>query len=251
MGEAIWLYLWLLDKMTSVNENGIGKVMGNAPITHEQITTDLGIHRNTYVKYVKKLRDAGYIHTLRTPYGLIITVNKAEKIFGKKSSTRTRASKKLSDAPKRVQLSKSDAHEKVHKMHTNVSPDAHERVQTNKTIQDNTVDNTSNTNVLAEPAKPVRYGKPEINDMFDFWSREVGYDIESKVTANRRACSNLVKKYGKEKLEQLIRGVAIAQSDQYAPRISDFSELQSKANQLVAWGKTKMHADISAKGVVL
>jgi DNA-binding transcriptional regulator YhcF (GntR family) len=94
MGEAVWLYLWLLDKMTSVNENGVGKVLGNTPVTHELLAADLGIHRNTYGKYVKRLRDAGYINTLRTPYGLIITVNKAEKIF-KKGSTRTGASKVL------------------------------------------------------------------------------------------------------------------------------------------------------------
>lgn len=93
----------------------------------------------------------------------------------------------------------------------------------------------STTNVVA----PERYGKPEINKLFDYWAEAVGYNVESKVTANRRAASNLLKKYGPEKLSRLIEGVALTQSDPYAPGIADFCDLQSKVNQLIAWGKKK------------
>lgn len=238
MGEAVWLYLWLLDKMTSVNENGVGKVLGNQPVTNELIAADLGIHRNTYGKYVKRLREAGYIQTIRSPYGLIITVNKAEKIFTKRS-TRTSASKKLSsDAHDDVQL-KRDAHERVPKMHTIRASDAHDDVHVIKTIQDNTIDNTSITNVIDEKvsSEKKRYGKPEINELFDFWESTVGYKIEGKVTANRRAASTLLKKHGKSDLERLIQGVALSHEDRYGPRISDFSQLQQKVNELIAWGR--------------
>lgn len=84
-----------------------------------------------------------------------------------------------------------------------------------------------------------RYGNPEINDMFDFWENELGYKIESRLQPNRNACSNLLKKHGKGKVEQLIKGVVIAQQDKYAPRIADFADLQSKLNQLVLWGKNR------------
>jgi hypothetical protein len=93
----------------------------------------------------------------------------------------------------------------------------------------------SNTNVLGA----VRLGSSEINEIFDFWEEQVGYKIESRVKANRFACSNLLKKHGRDKLKQLIKGVALAQNNQYAPRISDFSQLQQKLNDLMVWGKQR------------
>lgn len=104
------------------------------------------------------------------------------------------------------------------------------------------------TNVVGADA-PVRHGKPEINELFDLWEHEVGYKVEGKITANRRAASNLLKKYGPDKLGQLIKGVALAQNDKYAPRIADFCDLQAKANQLIAWGKTEIHGSTSSRGV--
>lgn len=100
------------------------------------------------------------------------------------------------------------------------------------------LDKTNNTNVLLADRPPDKR-KPEINSMFECWRLNVGYDIEAKVQANRRACSNLLKKHGETKLTQLINGVALAHSDQYAPRISDFCDLQSKQNQLIAWGNSR------------
>lgn len=85
MGEAVWLYLWLLDRMTSVTETGFGKVLGGKPITKDDFISSFpSLSRPTYERYIKKLRDAGYIDTVRTPYGLVIKVHKAEKIFGNK-----------------------------------------------------------------------------------------------------------------------------------------------------------------------
>lgn len=235
MREAIWLYLWLLDRMTSVNENGTGKVIGGQPVTNEMITADLGVHRNTYHKYIKVLREAGYIQTLRTPHGLVITVNKAKKIF-QKSSTRT------SDSQTRVIHTKraSDAHDQGSAAQT--------RVHVNKDNTRQYKDNTSITNVIGAKA-PESFGKPEINDLFDYWAQEVGYNIESRVKQNRAAASNLVKKHGKAKLQQLIRGVALTHSDQYAPRISDFSQLQQKVNELMVWGKQKHGTQVQGKGI--
>jgi hypothetical protein len=105
MGEAVWLYMWLLDKMTTVNENGAGKVLGNKPIKFSEIVEDLGVSRQTYGRWVDKLRATGYINTLRTPLGLIITVNKAKK--GKATTPKSDVpkssitkQKRVSDVPK-------------------------------------------------------------------------------------------------------------------------------------------------------
>ena len=100
MGEAIWLYLWLLDKMTSINENGIGRVLGNQPVTYTQLYVELGMPERTYQRYVSRLRKYGYINTLRTPRGLIFSVTKATKLF--KRSAKNGVSHSPSDPPKSV-----------------------------------------------------------------------------------------------------------------------------------------------------
>lgn len=81
MGNSIWVYLWLLDRMTSISEDGIGKVLGGKPVTHSDISTELPMPERTYRKCVGELRKHGYINTIRTPYGLSFTINKAKKPF--------------------------------------------------------------------------------------------------------------------------------------------------------------------------
>ncbi len=81
MGVAVWLYMWCLDKMTSINEQGIGKVLGGKPIKYEEIEKELGISIRTYRRWLSMLSGAGYINLIRAPYGVVITVNKAVKKF--------------------------------------------------------------------------------------------------------------------------------------------------------------------------
>ena len=88
---TVWLFLWLLDKMTIINhEIGEGKVLGGKPIKYEDIKKELEITRITYTRYLKTLRDGGYIKTTRTPYGLSITIFKAFKVFGQKTDVSTK-----------------------------------------------------------------------------------------------------------------------------------------------------------------
>ena len=93
----------------------------------------------------------------------------------------------------------------------------------------------------------VKYGKLEINELFDYWNEKVGYPISSRIKQNRNACNNLSKKYGVDGTKQLIDGVVLAQSDEYAPRIADFSDLQAKTNKLIMWGKQTQ----SKKGIAV
>lgn len=105
---------------------------------------------------------------------------------------------------------------------------------------DNNIDNKENTgitNVIGET--PEKYGRDDINEMFDYWEARVGYAITSRRQPNRNACKNLLARYKDKGLKQLIDATAIAQSDQYAPRVSDFASMQSKLNELIAWGKRK------------
>ncbi len=247
MGEAVWLYMWLQDKNTSVNENGMGKVLGNEPIKYEKhIKNSLGISRATYVRWVDRLREAGYVNTLRTPGGLIITITKAKKFDnnGKKRSVKIEHHKP-SDVAKvthrdvaKVQQLKTNSD--VAYMNSDVAESNIDVANSNiqyKTRQILDKDNTSITNVIGET--PQVFGKTEINNLFEYWKQKTGVGIASNVQRNRNACNNLYRKYGDEKLRQLVDGVALAQSTAYAPRISDFCELQSKLTQLLTWGKSR------------
>lgn len=100
-------------------------------------------------------------------------------------------------------------------------------------LNDNTIKRTKKkkkniTNVI---------GKPEINELFDYWLEKTGIPISSKIQMNRNACNNLFNKNGMEKTKKLIDGVALAQTDKYAPGIADFIQLQSKLSELLVWGK--------------
>lgn len=87
ISEAIWLFLWLLDKMTIINhETGVGKVLGGKPVKFEEVVADLGISMRTYRRWVKMLEIGGYISTTRTPYGLCFEVFNSFKVFGQRSA---------------------------------------------------------------------------------------------------------------------------------------------------------------------
>lgn len=218
MGVSIWLYLWLLDAMTSISEQGVGSVLGGKPIKYEDVNKDLGLSRSTYLRYVATLKEAGYIETKRTPVGLVITVHKAKKIF-KKGSVKSDTSQKASDMSKVTHLmSENDTSNK-----------------------DNTVDNTSITNVIRQkPDKRV----PEIDGLFAYWQEVTGLEIVSRRQANRNAASNLIKKHTADGVRRLVQGVALAHGDRYAPRIADFTQLQAKQNELILWGKQQGKSNV-------
>lgn len=117
--------------------------------------------------------------------------------------------------------------------------------QSNTLTRSKKVRSKNNTKVLGETPT---YGNPEINDLFSKWSEIIGYEIASNKQNNRNACNNLLKKHGKDKLEQLLRGVALSQTDKYAPRISDFVSLQSKLSELLSWGKRQSSTKV--KGII-
>lgn len=83
MGISVWFYMWLIDKMTSIDEEGVGKILGGKPIKYADVAEELGVSMRTYRRWTTMLENAGYINTVNAPYGLVITVNKAHKRFGK------------------------------------------------------------------------------------------------------------------------------------------------------------------------
>ena len=100
-------------------------------------------------------------------------------------------------------------------------------------------------------AKPavIDKSKPDINLMFEQWATITGVPINGQQQANRRACSNLLKKYGTEKLTQLIQGVAKAQSQEFAPQIANFTQLQAKQDSLILWGRKQAQEENNSEVV--
>lgn len=97
---------------------------------------------------------------------------------------------------------------------------------------------------------PVKTKTPsvDIDEMFQYWEQTIGYRIDGRIKHNRYACSNLLKKHTKDGLMRLIDGVLLAKADRYAPNIADFTQLQSKFNELISWGQRQKNK--SMVGVV-
>jgi hypothetical protein len=120
------------------------------------------------------------------------------------------------------------------------------QVNTNK-VNTDLVKTEKETTDVVRP-KP---GNADINEIFDYWLTTTGLEIVSKVKANRFAASNMLKKHGKEKLMQLVNGVALSRDDPYAPRIADFVQLQFKLNELLVWGRSKTRSQERAQVLAL
>ncbi len=69
MGDAVWLFMWLVNKQTKPD----GTVLGGRPIKCFEIGAGLGYHRVTVLRHIRTL-EAGYIAVKRTPYGLVIRI---------------------------------------------------------------------------------------------------------------------------------------------------------------------------------
>ena len=83
MGSAVWEFMWCLDKITKIDDDGIGWVLGGKPVNLGDIAKEIGIHRVNVSKHLAKLTKHGYLHLTHAPYGIVIRVSKAKKRFGK------------------------------------------------------------------------------------------------------------------------------------------------------------------------
>lgn len=80
MGSCIWQFLWCLDKVTKIDQDGVGVVLGGKPVQLKDIT---GGHRVTVSRNLTHLEKEGYIKLTHTPYGIIIRVMKMKKRFNR------------------------------------------------------------------------------------------------------------------------------------------------------------------------
>jgi hypothetical protein len=79
MGMALWLFLWCLDKIT-YEEDGVGHVLGGAPVKMEEIAAELGRSSRALRRDLRTLKSR-YLRLRWTPYGYVIHVLNSRK-FG-------------------------------------------------------------------------------------------------------------------------------------------------------------------------
>lgn len=78
MGQAIWLYGWLVLRQTR-ERDGIGFVLGGRPISYREIEEETGFARKTLERWMQNLRRSRYIETTTAPGGIIVRIHKAKK----------------------------------------------------------------------------------------------------------------------------------------------------------------------------
>jgi hypothetical protein len=78
IGSALWEFVWCLDKITEESD-GIGVVLGGAPVKIKQIANDLARSEHTVRRNLDRLQDGNYVNRTRTPYGFTIRVRNSYK----------------------------------------------------------------------------------------------------------------------------------------------------------------------------
>ena len=110
--------------------------------------------------------------------------------------------------------------------------------------------NVTKVTLAQEPKSS--YGNEDINRAFDEWEKIFGFKMKSSLK-NRRAVYNLLrnKEIGFDKLINLIKALAMSQTDKYAPKevkaIVDFASLQANYSYLMMWGRRKYQQSQSIK----
>jgi hypothetical protein len=87
MTDALWLFLWYIDKTTREEDGGeggkVGRVLGGKPIRDSEVAPELQCTKRTICTWRNRLQKHGYIKVIRTPYGYTVRVLKSKKWFGK------------------------------------------------------------------------------------------------------------------------------------------------------------------------
>jgi len=79
MGSAVWEFMWCIDRITKIDNYGVGWVLGGKPIQLLEMAD--GVDEDTVSRNLIKLEKEGYIKRIRTPYGLSLRVMKSKKTF--------------------------------------------------------------------------------------------------------------------------------------------------------------------------
>lgn len=214
MGTAVWQFMWLLDKVTKIGDDGWGWVLGGKPINLK----DFGkaVTTNTVSRNLQSLKRAGYIIMTRTPYGLVIKVAKAKKRFTKNGESHTKRINKYdeSNSPQMVNLNHENGESR------------NENGESNKTVS---VDKNNKTiSVLPQAGK----ARNEVDKLFDLFYESINPMISYGNTTNRKAAQSIIIQLGLDHTLKLAQYAISVQGKDYAPVITTPYQLREKMAQL-------------------
>jgi len=209
MGAAVWQFMWLLDKITKIDDEGLGWVLGGKPIKLDEIAKNRS--RPTVSRNLNRLKKQGYINIKYAPFGLIISVNKAKKRFTK------------NDKPG---LSKM-----INQGFKNDKP----RFKNDKPNKDNTVDNNNKTTTVGITG----VASDEVNEVFKIFYHQINPNIDFSKKGERIAAKWLIDHYGLERTLNAARFACSVQNQKYAPTITTPYQLKEKMASLAKFKESK------------
>lgn len=199
MGSSVWQFMWCLDKLTTIDEDGEGKVLGGKPINLSDIK---GASERTNSRNLNKLEKLGYIKLIHTPYGISIRVFKSKKVFQKQRSDNSGVPKRSDNSG--VPLTKIGV--------------------PNKIIQ---LDNT--TKILGEETSQDNNYSKEIKEVIELFGLFNSNNYSwFKNKTQREDIKWLIEKYTLEKVKKGIYLTAFCFNDTFYPSIGTPHELREK-----------------------
>jgi hypothetical protein len=233
MGNAVWLFMWLIDKVTRIDDSGWGWVLGGKPINLDDVKH---IPRRSVQRYLATLKKEGYIEVKYTMYGFIVKVAKAKKRFG-------------SGTPKVAHLDDAAGAPEMAHPHTKSGAPRAKSGAPNKTIQlDKTEDKDAATRGVAREKASFNPLGSEIIKAFE------AVDAKNKTyyanTTQRKACDFLLDQYGLDAV--LLRVKVLPQTNKvpYFPSITTPHELKEKWSKLEDAVARKRSAETSNVKIV-
>lgn len=213
MGQAVWLYMWLVDKMTSVTEEGVGLVLGGKPIKYDEVAAELGMSSDTYTRWIEKLSEYPYIQTLRTPHGIVFKVLKAKQKRYRKNAESFRKNAE-----------------------SNIRPTID--IQEDKDLQP-----------PSASAETVKESDPRIKDfihLFRLINPSYGRLFANKT--ERKASARLLKLHDLPYWTSFLAGYRVKLlSDKFCPRATKPSAVERKLGEIVAYGSSTRMSDAKKK----
>lgn len=222
MGVAVWLFMWLDDKITRIDENGTGWVLGGKPIKYSEIKKDFGISRRTYARWVNQLTKYPYINAIRTPAGISYRIYKAHKKFGRKAG-------------------ESDVTHSAHRVGTYGTSDVQHVAHPIKTV---TVDKTVDTAGQGPAGN-------QINKIIELFKgvNPLYTDLYKNLT-ERKAVEYIISKLGFEKTKGLMEHLPEIVGQKFAPRITKPTELRRDMGKLIVFIKQESQPDKKGRRLI-
>jgi DNA-binding Lrp family transcriptional regulator len=101
IGNALWEFLWMIAKTTKEVKDEEGEtwgiVLGGRPIKLSEIADDIGSSERTVQRNIGRLKEYGYIHTVKAPYGDIFKVKNSKKFYKKRHAKSVVSDQKRDD----------------------------------------------------------------------------------------------------------------------------------------------------------